>query len=248
MIAVAQLQALIFDVDGTLADTEMAHLAAFNHAFAEVGLAWHWDVLLYRRLLSVAGGRERVTHYWRNLPAAERTLDDEGLTHILPRIEAIKAHAYRASVEAGQVAMRPGVLSLIEEAKGLDVRLAIATTTSPSNVSALLTSALGAQWSGYFDVVEDAGTAQRKKPHPQVYLQALARLGLPAGECLALEDSANGLQAAAAADLAVVITPNDFTAHHDFSGALRVLPDLAGVTVAALRDWHTAAPASAASG
>jgi beta-phosphoglucomutase-like phosphatase (HAD superfamily) len=116
--------------------------------------------------------------------------------------------------------------------------LAIATTTSPVNVAALLRSAIGSDWRAHFSVVEDASTAPLKKPHPQVYLQTLQGLGLPAHQCLAFEDSANGLQAARAAGLATVVTPNPFTAHHDFTGALRVLPDLSGLALAQLQVWH----------
>ena len=118
------------------------------------------------------------------------------------------------------------------------IRLAIATTTSPVNIAALLRKALGENWCDGFAVVEDASTAPNKKPHPQVYQQTLARLGLSASACLAFEDSANGLQAARAAGLPVIITPNGFTAHHDFSGALRVLPSLQGVTLEQLHTWH----------
>jgi beta-phosphoglucomutase-like phosphatase (HAD superfamily) len=134
------------------------------------------------------------------------------------------------------VQLRPGVLRLIESANQEGLRLAIATTTSPVNIGALLRSAIGPDWRYYFMVIEDASTAPRKKPHPQVYLQTLKRLQLPATECLAFEDSANGLKAA-------LITPNRFTARHDFTGALRVLPSLQSVTVAQLRVWHAEAPA-----
>jgi beta-phosphoglucomutase-like phosphatase (HAD superfamily) len=99
---------------------------------------------------------------------------------------------------------------------------------------------MGLDWQKHFSVIEDATTAPRKKPDPSVYLQTLKRLGMGASECLALEDSANGLKAARSAGLATVITQNDFTAHHDFTGALRVLPSLDGVGLAQLRQWHAA--------
>jgi HAD superfamily hydrolase (TIGR01509 family) len=154
------------------------------------------------------------------------------------RIHAIKTAAYERAVQDGAVQLRPGVLPLIESAHREGLRLAIATTTSPVNIAALLRSAIGPDWTHYFMVVEDASTAPRKKPHPQVYLQTLQRLRLPATECLAFEDSANGLKAALGAGLATIITPNSFTAHHDFTGALRVLPSLQGSTMADLSAWH----------
>jgi beta-phosphoglucomutase-like phosphatase (HAD superfamily) len=129
------------------------------------------------------------------------------------------------------------VLRLIQAAANASVKMAIATTTSPVNIAALLRTAIGPDWASYFAVVEDASTAPNKKPHPQVYLQTLARLGLPARDCVAFEDSANGLKSARGAGLATVITPNSFTAHHNFAGALRVLPNLELLTLPELAQW-----------
>jgi beta-phosphoglucomutase-like phosphatase (HAD superfamily) len=106
------------------------------------------------------------------------------------------------------------------------------------NISALLRTAIGPDWAQYFVVVEDASTAPIKKPHPQVYMQTLARLNVRAADCVAFEDSGNGLKAALAAGLPTIITPNSFTEHHNFTGALRVLPSVLDVTVARLREWH----------
>lgn len=236
------LQALIFDVDGTLADTESAHRAAFNHAFSEVGIDWHWDEALYTRLLEISGGKERILHYWRQVQPDLRDIDGSGVQDSVARMHELKTAAYERAVQGGAVQLRPGVLRLIESAYQDGLRLAIATTTSPVNIVALLRSAIGPDWTQYFVIIEDASTAPRKKPHPQVYLQTLQRLELSATDCLAFEDSANGLKAATAAGLATVITPNSFTAHHNFSAALRVLPDLLGTTVADLRAWHAKAP------
>ena len=132
------------------------------------------------------------------------------------------------------------------EAGEHELQLAIATTTSPVNIAALLRQAMGADWKRHFAVIEDASTAPRKKPDPMVYQQTLSRLGLPAPPCLAFEDSENGLRAALGAGLATVVTPNDFTAGHDFKGAWRVLPSLQGVGVAQLREWHALLPRSPA--
>ncbi len=232
------LRALIFDVDGTLADTESAHCEAFNRAFAEAGLDWHWDQQLYTRLLEVSGGKERIVHYWREFRGDDQNADAQARAQLVARLHSRKTEFYETLVAEGAVQMRPGVLALIEAAKAAGLDLAIATTTSPANIEALLRSALGAAWRQSFPIVEDASTAPIKKPHPQVYLQALQRLGLDAGLCLAFEDSANGLHAARAAALATIVTPNVFTSHHDFTGALRVLASLQGVTPDVLREWH----------
>jgi HAD superfamily hydrolase (TIGR01509 family) len=232
------LQALIFDVDGTLADTEMAHLAAFNHAFAEMGLGWRWDVPLYNRLLAVSGGKERIKAYWQTLDSRPKDISGAGMQETIDRLHEIKTAAYEQAVQDGAVQMRPGVLALLSAASAAGLKLAIATTTSPVNIAALLRQTIGPDWKQHFSVIEDASTAPRKKPDPMVYQQTLARLGLAPEHCLAFEDSENGLRAALAAGLSTVITPNDFTAEHDFKGALRILPSLHGVGLAQLREWH----------
>ena len=235
------LKALIFDVDGTLADTESAHRAAFNHAFAEEGLDWVWDEALYIKLLDISGGKERIAHYWKQTRGDIVGIEADALKDTIARLHELKTAAYEGMVNDGMVSLRPGVLRLIESAHDQGLALAIATTTSPANIAALLRKAIGLHWRSLFGVVEDASTAPRKKPHPQVYLQTLQRMGLGGDECLAIEDSGNGLQAALAAGLPTVITPNSFTAKHHFEGALRVVPDLGDTTVADLRIWHSQA-------
>jgi HAD superfamily hydrolase (TIGR01509 family) len=232
------LKALIFDVDGTLADTESVHLQAFNHAFADQGLDWHWDEALYTQLLEISGGKERMTHYWKQVHPNMKDIVGSGLTDTIEHLHALKTAAYESAVQSGAVKLRPGVLDIIHSAHQLGLRLAIATTTSPVNIAVLLRNAIGPDWKELFLVIEDASTAPKKKPHPQVYVQTLARLGLPSDQCLAIEDSSNGLRAAVTAGLKTIITQNRFTAHHDFSGALQVLPDLGGVSVEQLRTWH----------
>lgn len=232
------LQALIFDVDGTLADTESVHLEAFNHAFRQEGLDWVWDVPLYTRLLEISGGKERMLHHWRTVEPNMTEVDAGALSDTINRLHEIKTAYYEAAVNNGAVQLRPGVLALMDEARRQGLQLAIATTTSPVNIAALLRSAIGPDWRTHFLAVGDASNAPIKKPHPQVYLKVLADMGLQAAQCVAFEDSANGLKAAAAAGLDTVITPNSFTAHHDFTGALRVVSDLSEVNVARLKEWH----------
>ena len=232
------LKALIFDVDGTLADTEAVHLEAFNHAFAQEGLGWHWDAELYTRLLEISGGKERMAHHWRTVNAGMKEVTAGATQATIHRLHEIKTAYYENAVNNGAVHLRPGVLALMNEALQQGVSLAIATTTSPVNIAALLRAAVGADWRRHFLAIGDASSSPVKKPHPQVYLQVLGDMGLPASQCLAFEDSANGLHAAMAAGLRTIITPNSFTAHHDFTGALRVVPDLGAVELARLREWH----------
>jgi len=238
----ATLQALIFDVDGTLADTERVHLAAFNHAFAEMGLGWVWDEALYTRLLDISGGKERISHHWKSTRADIREVGAMALSDTVNRLHELKTAAYEAAVNDGAVSLRPGVLNLMDDALAQGLQLAIATTTSPVNIAALLRRAIGPDWRLNFTAIGDASTAPIKKPHPQVYLQMVAALHLRPAECIALEDSSNGLRAATAAGLATVITPTRYTAHHDFAAALRVVPDLSHVNLSQLRHWHAETP------
>lgn len=232
------LRALIFDVDGTLADTESVHLAAFNHAFEQAGMGWHWGLTQYTQLLDISGGKERMLHHWRSLQPDLKELAGGAVEATINRLHEIKTAYYENAVNNGAVTLRPGVLALMNEARAQGLQLAIATTTSPVNIAALLRSAIGPDWRSHFLAVGDASNAPVKKPNPQVYMKVLADMGLRAADCVAFEDSANGLRAARAAGLATVITPNGFTAHHDFTGALRVVPDLSQVNVARLREWH----------
>lgn len=232
------LNALIFDVDGTLADTESVHLEAFNHAFKEEGLDWHWTPEQYTQLLDISGGKERMLHFWREVDPGMKEVDAGAVSDTINRLHEIKTAYYENAVNSGAVHLRPGVLALMNEARAQGLQLAIATTTSPVNIAALMRSSIGLDWRSHFLAVGDASNAPIKKPNPQVYLKVLADMGMSAAECVAFEDSSNGLRAATAAGLDTVITPNGFTAHHDFKGALRVVSDLSQVNVARLKEWH----------
>jgi HAD superfamily hydrolase (TIGR01509 family) len=213
--------ALIFDVDGTLAETEELHRQAFNAAFAAYGLPWHWDQPAYRKLLDVAGGKERIAHFIAS--GAERGSDAVAR---VAELHAAKTERYTALVGSGAVPLRPGVARLLAEARQAGVRLAIATTTSLPNVEALLQAALGPDAMAQFEVIGAGDVVGAKKPAPDIYRYVLDRLALPAEACLAFEDSVNGLRAAAAAGLATVVTPGIYTEGDDFAGALAVLSDL----------------------
>jgi HAD superfamily hydrolase (TIGR01509 family) len=219
-----RMQALIFDVDGTLADTERdGHRIAFNRAFRDFGLNWYWDVPNYGSLLKVAGGKERICHYVRNF------LPDGGppdIDRIARDLHAAKTKHYCALVEGGRIRLRPGVSRLLREARAAGVRLAIATTTTSANVSSLLRSTLGVEAADWFECIAAGDIVTRKKPSPDIYLHVLERLGLGPEACIAFEDSGNGLSASRAAGIATVVTPTIYTATDDFAGALCVLSDL----------------------
>lgn len=219
------LKALIWDVDGTVAETERdGHRFAFNAAFEALGLPWHWDVAHYGRLLRVAGGRERLLHDMAERP--EAPADAAGRNTLARELHRRKNAVYRDLVNARGIPARPGVLRLMDECSAAGVMLAVATTTSRGNVAVLLESLLGIGWGRRFDALVCAEEAPLKKPHPQVYQLALQRLGLAPHEAFALEDSPGGLAAARAAGIACGITRSVYFADGDFSGAAWVREDL----------------------
>lgn len=227
------LQALIFDVDGTLAETERdGHRPAFNAAFAEHGLDWQWDASLYGELLAITGGKERMRHYAeRYAPEVAARADVDAL---IRQLHAAKTAHYVRLVGAGRLALRPGIAELIAEARAAGIRLAIATTTSPENVGALLDASLAPGSSDWFEVIGAGDIVAAKKPAPDIYRWVLDRLALPAGACLAIEDSENGLRAALGAGLRCLVTVGEYTQEQDFSGAAAVLDSLSDTSLARL--------------
>ncbi|MGB6306223.1 MAG: HAD-IA family hydrolase, partial [Steroidobacteraceae bacterium] len=204
-----RLKALIFDVDGTLADTEEAHRSAFNEAFHEHGLDWNWSKPKYAHLLQTAGGKERLLAYIDSLglPAGEHL----ELSGRIAAIHKTKTEIYSSLVEAGAVSLRDGVARLIDEAAGANVQLAIASTTTLANIETLLRTTLGRYSLQRFAVIGAGDLVRHKKPAPEIYRFVLRELARSARECVAIEDSAHGLTAAKAAGLFTVVTPSYWT-------------------------------------
>lgn len=219
------LKCLIFDVDGTMADTERdGHRVAFNQAFADVGLDWHWDEALYGKLLAVTGGKERMRHYIDTVRPDYHKPDN--FDDLVVELHASKTRFYTGLMREARIPLRPGVARLLQEARAQGLRLAIATTTTPANVSALLASTLGEDGESWFEVIGAGDVVPAKKPASDIYDYVLQQLDLPASACLAFEDSENGILSSRGADLKTIITVNGYTQSHDFSGAVTVLDNL----------------------
>lgn len=219
------LQAVLWDVDGTLAETERdGHRVAFNLAFARLGLPWRWDESRYVALLAVTGGRERLLHDMATQPQAPRT-DGERLA-LAEELHRLKTHFYAERVRAGVIALRPGVRALLDQCAARGVRQAIATTTSRANVEALLRAQLGPAGLGRFETLVCGEDTRRKKPDPEVYRRVLDRLGLAPAQALAIEDSPAGCAAARAAGVPVIVTRSDCFRMAVFNDALAVGPGL----------------------
>jgi HAD superfamily hydrolase (TIGR01509 family) len=251
------LQAVIFDVDGTLADTEPeGHRVAFNRAFDEFGIDWFWSHEVYGELLKITGGKERIRAYAAtHAPELYGRID---LDTWIARLHALKSEIYSTMMLSGRIPLRPGIARLIQDLRKAGIRLAIATTTTPSSLNSLVVAHFGRDMTTLFDVIGAGDVVPHKKPAPDIYQWVLQQLELPASACLVIEDSLPGVAAATAAGLPTIVTVSGYTRSDRFADALAVLSDcgepdapmrqLAGVaaesahvTVAQLQAWHRAA-------
>lgn len=218
------IKALIFDVDGTIADTEETHRQAFNAAFLEHGLAWDWSRPEYAELLRTSGGKERLDVYIESLPVDSR--EKARLKGMVQLIHGSKTRIYAELIADGRAPLRPGVARLIGEARAAGVRLAIASTTTSANISALISAQFGADAWNWFEAMACGDVVSNKKPAPDIYTRALGMLRLQARDCVAFEDSVNGLRSAKAAGLYTVVTPTIWSAGQDFGGTDLLLSSL----------------------
>lgn len=218
------LRCLIFDVDGTLADTERhGHRPAFNRAFADLGIDWHWDETLYGELLGVTGGKERIRYF---LECYNPPIPNDLPLGWIDWVHQTKTRYYTDWVRTGGIPPRAGVMRLLQEARQQGIRLAISTTTSFDNVTSLLSSSFGEGVVDWFEIIGAGDIVSRKKPASDIYHYVLDQCQIAPNECVAIEDSAVGLRAAMGAGIPTIITANDYTIGQDFSGAMIILDSL----------------------
>jgi HAD superfamily hydrolase (TIGR01509 family) len=233
------LEALIFDLDGTMADTEEVHRQAFNAAFIKLELWWDWGPLRYCELLEISSGAERLHRYVDSLKVD--AAENARLHAIVPAIHATKSEIYIDLLRNWKPPLRPGVKRLVGEARDQGLQVAVVTTSATANARAVLDN----HFKGEIALLVCADEVARRKPAPDIYLRTLSLLRKPAGACVALEDSANGLRAARAAGLATIVTPSRWTMAQDFAGADLLRPDLAELSLEEVRRIHHAARSEA---
>jgi HAD superfamily hydrolase (TIGR01509 family) len=239
-------KALIFDCDGVLVDTERdAHRVGFNRAFAEHGIDAEWSIELYAKLLHTAGGKERMRVYFDEFGWPEAASDDAAKDALILDLHKTKTRITSEIVT--ELPVRPGVLRVIDEARAAGVRLGVCTTSNPKFIDAVL-DLFGPERKAAFEFVHAGDVVPKKKPAPDIYLLALETLGLPASECVVVEDSRNGLLAATGAGIATLITTSTYTMDEDFTEAARVVPELGDAPDAqiTLAELDALVPATAA--
>jgi len=216
------MKALIFDCDGVLVDTERdGHRVAFNRAFAAAGIDALWDVDLYGELLKIAGGKERMTHYFNQHGwPRDKTADT-----LIPELHKRKTAIFTDLIAKGSLPLRPGVSRIVEEAHSAGIRLGVCTTSDPKAIDGVL-DLFGAERKKWFEIVLAGDIVKKKKPDPEIYNLAKQKLGLDGNDCVVVEDSRNGLLASLGAGMPTLITTSTYTKDEDFKGAAKVVPEL----------------------
>ena len=218
------LQALIFDCDGVLVDTERdGHRVAFNRAFAQKGLNVEWNVSLYGTLLKVAGGKERMRHYFDTTAWPTDVTDRDAF---IKEMHRLKTDCFMHMIESGQLPLRPGVTRLVDEASAAPITLAVCSTSNERAVNLVVERLLGSQRRSHFSTILAGDVVSQKKPDPEIYTLAAQQLNLDPSRCVVVEDSRNGFLAAQAAGMHCIVTTNGYTEHEDFSQADLVVSEL----------------------
>uniref|UniRef100_A0A383WAR1 Uncharacterized protein n=1 Tax=Tetradesmus obliquus TaxID=3088 RepID=A0A383WAR1_TETOB len=222
LTAKALPEALLFDCDGVLVDTERdGHRVSFNEAFKQKGLDHAWGVELYGKLLEIGGGKERMTKYFKDVEDQEpfkSTKDLEARKTLVAELHKLKTDLFMQLVETGAMPLRPGVRRLVEEAVAAGVPVAVCSTSNERAVSSIVRVMLGEKVASIMRVFA-GDVVPKKKPDPAIYLLAAKELGVNPARCVVVEDSRIGLQAAKAAGMTCVVTKSSYTQNEDFGSA-----------------------------
>ena len=219
-----ELSAVFFDVDGTIAETENYHRKAFNEAFKEFNLDWYWDEPIYKELINVGGGKERIMYHIKR--AWPEMLTYKNLSKYVDSIHKTKNEIYEDYLNESKIKTRPGVIRLINELKDKSIKIGLVSSTSEVNLINLFEKGLKIDHTKFFDIIAHGDITPNKKPSPEIYEWVLEKLRLPAQACLAIEDSPRGLDAARKANITTIVTPSTLTLNEDFKGANLVVSDL----------------------
>jgi HAD superfamily hydrolase (TIGR01509 family) len=221
---VNKLKALIFDCDGVLAETERdGHRVAFNRTFAAKGYDFTWDEALYKELVKIGGGKERMKHFFDRTSWPAGTSDRDAL---VKELHKLKTDYYTRIIESGELPLRPGVARLVDEAIAAGVKLAVCSTSNERAVHTVVERLLGPERKAKFAVILAGDVVSKKKPDPEIYALVLDRLHLRPTECVVVEDSRNGLLAAKGAGMYCLVTTNGYTEDEDFQEADLIVSEL----------------------
>ena len=218
------LSAVLFDVDGTIAETEDLHRISFNEAFKEFNLDWYWDEPIYKELINIGSGEKRIEYYIKR--AWPEMLDYKNLSKYIDSIHKVKNEIFEDFILESEIEMRPGVMRLINELKEKNIRMAIVSSTSENNLITLFERGLGVDPKSTFDLIAHGDCTKNKRPSPEIYEWILERLRLPSQSCIAIEDSLRGVESAKNSNVNVLVTPSIFTKDENFSDTKLVVSDL----------------------
>lgn len=222
--------AIIIGAESVVADIEQTHLRAFNQAFKEEGLDWTWDIETYRRLLAIVGSREKILHYWKRAEPHRIDITGCGIGDTVDSLHGRKIAYHEAMVRSGEVRLKYGVLEMLNEARAANVCVAVVTVASAASMSYLLRTAMGPDWRLTVQIVEMSA-------HADGYLEALAQLRLSAHDCVAIDDSDEGAQAANAAGISVVLMAPEWSVHKEGVTVRRVDRSSKTSLLATLQSW-----------
>lgn len=218
------MDALIFDCDGVLVDTERdGHRVAFNRAFVEAKIAHVWNVPLYGRLLRTSGGKERMRAYFNEVGWPTPPSEQDAL---ITRLHALKTDLFMKIIDSGELPVRSGIKRIIDEAHAAGIQLVVCSTSNERAVNGVVHRLLGPERASWFAGIFAGDVVHKKKPDPAIYQLAATRLNLDPARCVVVEDSRNGLLAAVRAGMTCIVTTSAYTVAEEFTEAAAVYPEL----------------------